>query len=150
MFRNKKQNTSNANIFIMKGDKKNNLKQKDVTIISKKSFLTGNISISGDIYVWGQIKGNIIVTEGTIHIMQCGKIEGEIEASNIIIDGFVDGVCFGNNLNILEHGALQGISRVSHMSIKSGGIFIGQSEKIEHQTEKVIPLETIEEITKNK
>ncbi|MGP1932295.1 MAG: polymer-forming cytoskeletal protein, partial [Arsenophonus sp. ET-DL12-MAG3] len=87
---------------------------------------------------------------GTIYIMQCGKIEGEIEASNIIIDGLVDGVCFGNNLNILEHGTLQGISRVSHISIKSGGIFIGQSEKIEHQPDKVVSLEAIEEITKSK
>ncbi|MGP1939016.1 MAG: bactofilin family protein [Arsenophonus sp. ET-DL9-MAG3] len=150
MFKSKKQNTSNTNILMIKGDKKNDPKQKDVTIISKKSFLKGNITISGNIYVWGKIKGNIIVTEGTIYIMQCGKIEGEIEASNIIIDGLVDGVCFGNNLNILEHGTLQGISRVSHISIKSGGIFIGQSEKIEHQPDKVVSLEAIEEITKSK
>ncbi|WP_162505634.1 hypothetical protein [Candidatus Arsenophonus triatominarum] len=65
----------------------------------------------------------------------------------MIIDGLVDGACLGNNLDILEHGELRGIS---HMSIKRGGIFIGQSEKIEHQSEKVIKLEAIEEIPKSK
>lgn len=55
--------------------------------------------------------------------MQCGKIAGEIEVTDMIIDGLVDRACLGNNLDILEHGELRGISRVSHMSIKRGGIF---------------------------
>ncbi|HGJ5875653.1 MAG TPA: polymer-forming cytoskeletal protein [Arsenophonus sp.] len=146
MFRNKKSEISNTNIFVMKGDKESDPKQKDVTIISAESFFKGNIPVAGDIQVWGHIKGNVTVTEGTIHIMQDGKIEGEIEAPNIIINGLVDGVCLANNLDILEHGELRGISRASHMSIKRGGIFIGQSEKIEHQSGKVIKLETVEEI----
>lgn len=150
MFRNKKSDISNTNIFVMKSDKKSDAKQKEVTIISEESFFKGNVTISGDIHVWGHIKGNVTVTEGTIHIMQGGKIEGEIEAPDMIIDGLVDGACLGNNLDILEHGELRGISRVSHMSIKRGGIFIGQSEKIEHQSEKVIKLEAIEEIPKSK
>lgn len=150
MFRNKKSDISNTNIFVMKSDKKSDPKQKEVTIISEESFFKGNVTISGDIHVWGHIKGNVTVTEGTIHIMQGGKIEGEIEAPDMIIDGLVDGACLGNNLDILEHVELRGISRFSHMSIKRGGIFIGQSEKIEHQSEKVIKLEAIEEIPKSK
>lgn len=146
MFRNKKLDISNTNIFVMKGDKKNDPKQKDVTIISEESFFKGNITLSGDIHVWGHIECNVTVTEGTIHIMPGGKIE----APDMIIDGLVDGACLGNNLDILEHGELRGISRVSYMSIKRGGIFIGQSEKIEPQFEKVIKLETIEEIPKSK
>ncbi|MFS1538831.1 MAG: bactofilin family protein [Candidatus Phlomobacter fragariae] len=150
MFRNKKSDTSNTNIFVMKGDKKSDSKQKDVTIISEESFFKGNITISGDIHVLGHIKGNVTITEGMINIMQGGKIEGEIEAPDMIIDGLVDGACLGNNLDILGHGELRGISCVSHMSIKSGGIFIGQSKKIEHQSEKVLKLESLEEIPKSK
>ncbi|MGP1928636.1 MAG: bactofilin family protein [Arsenophonus sp. NC-WZS1-MAG3] len=150
MFKNKKLDVSSTNIFIMKGDKKNNPKQKEVTTISEESFFKGNITILGDIHVWGHIKGNITVTEGTIHIMQSGKIEGEVQAPDIIIDGLVDGACLGNNLDILENGELRGISRVSYMSIKRGGIFIGQSERLELQSEEGIKLEIIEEIPKNK
>ncbi|QLK88322.1 polymer-forming cytoskeletal protein [Arsenophonus endosymbiont of Aphis craccivora] len=115
MFRHKKSDISNTNICVMKSDKKSDPKQKEVTIISEESFFKGNVTISGDIHVWGHIKGNVKVTEGTIHIMQGGKIEVEIEAPDMIIDGLVDGACLGNNLDILEHGELRGISRVSHM-----------------------------------
>ncbi|MGP1958775.1 MAG: bactofilin family protein [Arsenophonus sp. NC-CH8-MAG3] len=134
----------------MKNDKKTNPEQKEVTTISKESFFKGDVTILGDINVWGNIKGNITVTEGTIHIMQGGKIEGEIQASDIIIDGLVDGACLGNNLDILENGELRGVSRVSHMSIKRGGVFIGQSERLELQSEEGNKLEVIEEIPKNK
>ncbi|MGP1924373.1 MAG: bactofilin family protein [Arsenophonus sp. NEOnobi-MAG3] len=150
MFKNKKSDVLNTNIFVVKADKKNNSKEKKVTIISKESFFKGNLTISGDIHVLGHIKGNVTVIEGTIYLMQGGKIEGEIQAPDMIIDGLVDGACLGNNLDILENGELRGISRVSHMSIKRGGIFIGQSEKIEHQSKKEIKLEAIEEISKNK
>lgn len=56
MFRNKKSDISNTNIFVMKSDKKSDPKQKEVTIISEESFFKGNVTISGDIHVWGHIK----------------------------------------------------------------------------------------------
>ncbi|MFS1563013.1 MAG: hypothetical protein ACL7AX_04805 [Candidatus Arsenophonus phytopathogenicus] len=51
MFRNKKSDISNTDIFVMKSDKKSDLKQKEVTIISEESFFKGNVTISGDIHV---------------------------------------------------------------------------------------------------
>lgn len=101
------------------------------TVIAKHSQFTGNIKVEGDVQVYGEVIGNIHVTEGTIRVMHAGRIEGELNAPEIIIDGTVEGTCNALSIDILEHGELRGISRSVNLAIKRGGVFVGQSEQIE-------------------
>ncbi|PHM52590.1 bactofilin family protein [Xenorhabdus hominickii] len=103
------------------------------TIIAKNSIFKGDIEMEGDIQVWGKVIGNIHVKGGAIRIMHAGKIEGELNAPEIIIDGHVEGTCCAETLDILEHGELRGISRCGSMSIRRGGLFVGQSEQVENK-----------------
>ncbi|MBI6550068.1 polymer-forming cytoskeletal protein [Xenorhabdus sp. VLS] len=114
------------------------------TIIAKNSVFKGDIEMEGDIQVWGKIIGNIRVKGGAIRIMHAGKVEGELNAPEIIIDGHVEGACCAETLDILEHGELRGISRCGSMSIRRGGLFVGQSEQVENkkkpEVERVISI----------
>lgn len=111
--------------------------QKLYTVIAKGTAFHGDITLEGDIQIWGKVTGNINVKDGVIRIMHAGQVEGELTAPDIIIDGLVKGICAANNLDILEHGELRGTSRCGSMSIKRGGIFTGQSEQVEHQAKSV-------------
>ncbi|MDC9598368.1 bactofilin family protein [Xenorhabdus anantnagensis] len=114
------------------------------TIIAKNSVFKGDIEMEGDIQVWGKVIGNIRVKGGAIRIMHAGKVEGELNAPEIIIDGHVEGTCCAETLDILEHGELRGISRCGSMSIRRGGLFVGQSEQVENkkksEMERVVPI----------
>lgn len=124
-------------------DKKNTSAEAHrCTIVAKSSVFKGDIDVEGDIQIWGKVIGNIRVKEGAIRIMHAGRVEGELSAPEIIIDGDVEGTCCAETLDILEHGELRGISRCSSMSIKRGGLFFGQSERVENKTasERVIPM----------
>ncbi|ODQ07012.1 hypothetical protein BHE86_00775 [Shigella sp. FC1655] len=118
-------------------EKKPMPEQKLYTIIAKGTVFQGDINVEGDIQIWGKVAGNINVKDGVIRVMHAGQVEGELTAPDIIIDGFVKGICAANNLDILEHGELRGTSRCGSMSIKRGGIFTGQSEQVEHQAKSV-------------
>ncbi|PHM46352.1 membrane protein [Xenorhabdus mauleonii] len=110
-----------------------NVEARPNTVIAKNSVFKGDIDMEGDIQVWGKIVGNIRVKGGAIRIMHAGKVEGELNAPEIIIDGHVDGTCCADTLDILEHGELKGISRCGSMSIRRGGLFVGQSEQVENK-----------------
>jgi cytoskeletal protein CcmA (bactofilin family) len=102
--------------------------QKNKTFISAGSEITGNISVTGDIHINGYVIGNITVTNGSITVMRSGKVEGDMQAPHIMIDGSISGRCDADSLEILEHGQLNGIASANRFSIKTGGIFVGQSE----------------------
>ncbi|PHM61496.1 membrane protein [Xenorhabdus ishibashii] len=103
------------------------------TIIAKNSVFKGDVEMDGDIQIWGKVIGNIRVKGGAIRIMHAGKVEGELNAPEIIIDGHVEGTCCAETLDILEHGELRGISRCGSMSIRRGGLFFGQSEQVDNK-----------------
>ena len=101
---------------------------KTNTIIAAGTQLTGDVRLDGDIQIYGVVTGDIIVSDGTIRLMRSGKIEGNLTAPHITVDGRIEGVCISDHLEILENGRLNGIVKGSNFSIKKGGVFIGQSE----------------------
>ncbi|QXO64453.1 bactofilin family protein [Morganella morganii] len=104
------------------------LESRQPTVISKETRLTGDLEISGNLQIWGKIKGQIKARSGTVSIMQSGVVEGDIIAETLLIDGVLSGTCTAEQAEILEHGELNGICRASAFSIRKGGTFIGQSE----------------------
>ena len=104
------------------------LESRQPTVISKETRLTGDVEISGNLQIWGKIKGQIKARSGSVSIMQSGVVEGDIFAEALLIDGVLTGTCTVEQLEILEHGELNGVCRASNFSIRKGGTFIGQSE----------------------
>lgn len=66
----------------------------DVTLISVKAEISGDIRVSGGLHVDGRIKGNILAdpdSGAAVRISDKGYVEGEIRAPNIVINGEVKG-----------------------------------------------------------
>lgn len=99
------------------------------TVIAKNASFIGDIEDCSDVQIYGKVIGNINIKEGAIRVMSTGHIQGELNAPEIIIDGNVNGRCFAECIDILEHGTLHGVVCSHHFSIKRGGTFIGQSEE---------------------
>jgi cytoskeletal protein CcmA (bactofilin family) len=102
--------------------------QKAVTVIASEAEFTGNIVARGDVHVRGVVSGNITVEDGCVKLMRTGRVEGDVRAPQIVLDGTLRGRCIADAVEILEHGRLDGIVQSSHFSIRTGGAFIGQAE----------------------
>jgi len=64
------------------------------TLISKDSEIVGDIKFSGDLEVQGLVTGNIYAkadSGATVRIVDGGRVEGEVHAPKVIINGIVRG-----------------------------------------------------------
>ena len=63
------------------------------TLISKDSEITGDIKFSDDLEIQGLVRGNIHADsdKATVRIVEGGRVEGEIHAPKVIVNGDVKG-----------------------------------------------------------
>ena len=63
------------------------------TLISKSSEIIGDIKFSDDLEIQGLVRGNIHASsdKSTVRIIEGGRVEGEIHAPKVIINGDVKG-----------------------------------------------------------
>lgn len=64
------------------------------TLISVKTEITGDVKFTGGLHIDGVIKGNLVAEAGsgaTVRISDKGRVEGQITAPRIIINGRVIG-----------------------------------------------------------
>lgn len=116
------------------------------TIVAQNTVFSGNTEIEGDIQVYGKMLGQINLKDGILYVMRGGFIDGEFTAPCIIVNGRVEGTCISENIEIHEHGEMEGISRSGSLSIRPGGSFIGQSERLavvhkEPESERVVKIQ---------
>lgn len=79
-----------------------------VTTIARDVTLTGDFITNDLMEIKGNIKGNII-SEGKVHVAEGGLLRGDVKATDILVDGSVDGkVIISNVAEISNTGSLQG------------------------------------------
>jgi cytoskeletal protein CcmA (bactofilin family) len=74
--------------------KKGKLHNHIDTLIGIKTYINGDINFSGGLRIDGHVRGNITATEEdqcTLVLSDAGKVEGEIQVANVIINGTVTG-----------------------------------------------------------
>lgn len=109
---------------VPRDDKQNN------TVIATGVRFDGNITSSGQVYIYGTVHGNIDAKEGLIKIMRNGVVEGDITSRELIIDGIVNGNCRSESIDVYENGNITGTIAYSSLTIKKGASFTGRSELI--------------------
>lgn len=73
-------------------DKSNNTHYD--TLVSAKTEIVGDVKFTGGLHIDGVIKGNLIAEAGSgavVRISDKGRVEGHIQAPNVIINGAVVG-----------------------------------------------------------
>lgn len=90
------------------------------TLISKDTVVVGNLHFSGNLDVEGLVQGNIMAStekDALVRVVDKGRVEGEIRAPSVIINGAVEG-----DIHSSQHLELASRARVK------GNVFYTQLE----------------------
>nr|WP_252347681.1 polymer-forming cytoskeletal protein [Aeromonas hydrophila] len=79
------------------------------TVIAKGARFKGELQVEGNLDVYGQFVGTLLLNGGTVRIMEGGRIEGDVSAAHVIINGTLDGTCASSEVEILENGKMKGL-----------------------------------------
>ncbi len=76
-----------------KGDKKGATAggHHETTLIAAGTRIEGDIRFVGDLHLEGQVRGNIYSEQGRICLAETGRIEGEVRAPHVVLNGAVNG-----------------------------------------------------------
>lgn len=82
------------------------------TLISTQSKIVGDINFTGDVEIQGLVQGNIIAkteSDATVRVVHGGRVEGDIFAPIVIINGDVKGeVHCGEHVELAAKANVEG------------------------------------------
>lgn len=106
--------------------------QTTTTVIAAGCDIQGELKLSCDMQVDGNIDGTLKLEKGLI-VSRSGSIKGEVWADKIIVNGEIEGVCRANAIEILDKGVVSGSIYCDNLSIDRGGKFFGTTFPAETQ-----------------
>lgn len=100
------------------------------SLLCAATKVVGDIHFSGDFYLEGTLKGNIYTEEGKparLIVTETGVVEGEIHASNAIINGHVRGTIYSSkHLELAAKAVVEGAIYYQSIEMVKGAQLIGQ------------------------
>ena len=96
------------------------------TIITAGTKIIGDINLSCNLYIDGYFTGNIN-SEKEITVGKNGKVQGEITAQRVIVQGLIEGSICATRVDIKEKGKITGSVESEEFVIEAKGIFEGNS-----------------------
>lgn len=97
------------------------------TVVGENVRVTGKLHTTGNIQINGAVKGELS-SDGIIIIGKTATIEGPITASDVKVEGSVNGnITVKNELELDSEARVYGDINVKTLSVKAGAIFIGKS-----------------------
>lgn len=102
--------------------------QMSNTVIAREVCFEGNLRAVGQVYIYGEVQGNIIANEGVVKVMRSGLVNGNITSHELIINGTVKGECKSESIDIGEHANINGALDYIALSVKKGAVFVGSME----------------------
>ncbi len=96
------------------------------TVIGKGIHVKGQITGSAPIEVWGSIEGKA-GTEGLFWVREGGKVGGEIAATNIVVEGRVEGtISAKEKAELRSNCKVEGDLTAKTVAIAEGSFFEGR------------------------
>ena len=96
------------------------------TVIGKGIHVKGEITGSAPIEVWGSIEGKA-GTEGLFWVREGGQVGGEIAATNIVVEGQVEGtISAKEKAELRSNCKVQGDLTAKTVAIAEGSFFEGR------------------------
>lgn len=97
----------------------------EATVVGKGIHIRGEITGSAPIEVWGSVEG-VSGTEGTFRVREGGKVKGEIAASQVIVEGRVEGkVSAEHKIELQPTCHVEGNIAAKKVAIAEGAFFEG-------------------------
>ncbi|MHC4137484.1 MAG: bactofilin family protein [Planctomycetota bacterium] len=98
------------------------------TVIGPDAVFKGELSFEKGVRVDGKIEGKI-TTKGHLGVSQGGKLQADVAAGNIIVEGQVTGnLNASDRVELRKTARLKGDIRASKLLVAEGAAFIGQCQ----------------------
>ena len=92
-------------------------------------FIRGELSGSEDIYVDGQVEGNIQLSGNSLTVGPNGRIRANVTAKNVTVSGSVEGnIDAGERTDMRKTAVVKGDVRTRRIAIEEGAYFTGKLE----------------------
>jgi cytoskeletal protein CcmA (bactofilin family) len=103
------------------------------TLIAAQTTLQGDLQAEGSLHIDGTIKGNVR-SAGDVSVGPEGRVEGDIRARNVRVQGRVDGQLVCGQVEISATGQVYGEVVTRALVISSGGRFVGKSGSMDSKS----------------
>ncbi len=111
-----------------------------INMIGEGTVVDGKVSSSGDVHVRGKVLGALRV-EGKVVVAQEGHIEGEVNAANADIAGYIDGdVRIDGRLILKSTARIEGNIYTERLVIEEGAVYNGSCEMGSSRAAKNAPV----------
>lgn len=98
----------------------------DVAHIGKSVLIKGELSGSEDLYLDGEVEGNILLRDHSLTIGPNGRVRANVQAKDVVVHGKVDGNVSGTDRVELKRSAvLTGDIATQRIVIEDGAFFKG-------------------------
>lgn len=87
------------------------MKSTTTTLIARDTEIVGDITVTGNLEVEGAIIGSINAASGSqasVRILEKGRVEGDINAAKVAINGEVKGTVHSTNLELASNARVIG------------------------------------------
>ncbi len=103
--------------------------KKGCLLIGEGVVVTGNISLPGAVYVYGEVSGEISSHE--IFVGETGKVTGDVRVDHADIKGqIVNSIQVKETLILRSTGKISGVINYQSLEIEHGGMIDGKIEKV--------------------
>lgn len=100
------------------------------TLLGKTSSLNGDLEFSGGLHLDGRVNGNVRSNEsegGALSVSESGFIEGNVEVTNIVMNGMVNGDIYARERLVLGGKArVNGNVHYGEIEMASGAVITGK------------------------
>ena len=112
----------------------------NTTIITEGSLIKGEMELSCALYIDGNFEGTIH-SSSAVTVGRNGKIDGDVFAKKLIIQGSITGSANADRVEIHAEGKMSGSVTSSELVIEAQAVFEGEShfKGREHEVKKVVP-----------
>ena len=119
-----------------------NKTDSNTTIITAGAKIKGEIELSCNLYIDGELEGSII-SKKEVNIGKNGRVNGNITTQRLVVQGRVDGTVNADIVEIKAAGHVSGEIASAELVIESKGIFEGSSIVKDKNTPQKIEKATI-------
>jgi len=98
----------------------------NTTIITAGAKIKGDIALSCNLYIDGELEGSIDSTK-EVNIGKNGRVKGTISTERLVVQGYMEGGVHARRVEIKTKGHVKGEINSDELVIEAKGIFEGSS-----------------------
>ena len=110
------------------------------TLVSRETVIIGDVHFSGNLDIEGLVQGNIIAhpdTDAYVRVVQEGRVEGDIRAPAVVINGSVEGdVYSSSHLELASKASVHGNVFYTLVEMAAGSEVNGSLKHISQPVER--------------